>query len=154
MTPDEFANCLELALERPSILDKLTKVIADKISTDLSSQIDALKIEIANRDSKITSLENEVGVLKPLVNDVQALRASVKNRDTTIHQLESQVQRLTELDDEKEQYMRRNSVRISGLPERVAENPIEMVLTICNDVLKVSPPMRSEDIDRAHRVTQ
>ena len=50
--------------------------------------------------------------------------------------------------------MRRNSLRISGIPERAVEDPIQIVLTICNEALKVSPPITRNDIDRAHRVNK
>ena len=154
MSPEEFATCLELALDRPSIVNKLANVIGNQITTDLTNQIDSLKIDIGARDAKISALEDDVKALKPLKNEMQGLRDTLSKRDTRITELEKAVQKLTDLDDEKEQYMRRNSVRISGIPERAEEDPIQLVLSICNDVLKVSPPIRSEDIDRAHRVTK
>ena len=48
-----------------------------------------------------------------------------------------------------EQYTRRNSVRISGIPEELSENTDGIVLKLAE---KLDVPITSADIDRCHRV--
>ena len=54
--------------------------------------------------------------------------------------------------DELEQYTRRNSVRLTGLTEATNENVYDIVITVFNEEMEVSPPITPDEIDRIHRV--
>ncbi|XP_071095336.1 uncharacterized protein [Haliotis cracherodii] len=51
--------------------------------------------------------------------------------------------------DDLEQYSRRNSLRISGLPESKEENTEALVMEVLRDL---HPDLTASDIDRCHRV--
>ena len=52
---------------------------------------------------------------------------------------------------ELEQYSRKNTLKIEGIPESQDENTFHKVLDVC-DNLKLDPPMQLDDIDNCHRV--
>ena len=54
--------------------------------------------------------------------------------------------------EELEQYTRKNSLRFAGLEEKDNEDPSDTILHVCNDFLKVDPPVNISDIDNAHRL--
>ena len=113
MTPDEFVKCFELALDSPSVRDKLSDALSDKITdkltANLSQEIQSLRLELASRNTKINELDADVKKLKPLENEVTVLKGSLAKQKETIEALQTQVNDLQKLDDEKEQYMRRNT---------------------------------------------
>ena len=148
LDPEEFCKCLDIALSRPALVDKLSKAIMGPYMEDLAN----LKLAGAERDKQIKTLETEVEGLKPLSQEVHDLRELVKAKNSSIDTLKKEVERLDSVDETLEQYTRRNSLRISGIPERPEEDTTELILTVCNEVLKVEPALKVEDIDRLHRV--
>lgn len=97
-----------------------------KESTDtLSSEIQALREENAKLHAENDQLRNDV-----------------KSLTTRVAKAESE-------NDALEQYTRRNSVRISGVPEIEGENTEEVVFRLA-DALKSN--IGPSDIDRLHRV--
>ena len=99
---------------------------------------------------KITS-----GFTFELRQEMSALRAVLQQKDQKIKELESRVQQLENDQDVLEQYTRRNSLRVSGLPEDRHEDPAEVVLKVFNKTMgleKTGNPILITDIDRVHRV--
>lgn len=64
-------------------------------------------------------------------------------------QLEIRISKLEQAVDDTEQYSRRNSVRISNLPETDSEDTDNLVLKVA-DVLSID--LSPRDIDRSHRI--
>ena len=87
-----------------------------------------------------------------LVKEVQYLRTVVQKKDAEINQLKDDVARLQQDTDNLEQYTRRNSLRISGIPERAHEDLTDVCLNLFNMRMKLSPKITLNDIDRLHRV--
>ena len=85
-------------------------------------------------------------------NEIITLRKELKKRDERIAGLEEQVKFLKMDVDRLEQYSRRNSLRLSGIPEAEGEDPVNKTISILNDTLKATPPIKSSEIDRIHRV--
>ena len=54
--------------------------------------------------------------------------------------------------DDQEQYSRRNSLRITGIPESDNEDIVPKVLDVINNKIKPDIPVSSDHIDRLHRV--
>ena len=54
--------------------------------------------------------------------------------------------------DEHEQYSRRSTLRMSGVPESPEEDTTAEVMNILNKKLNLSPPISIDNIDRLHRV--
>lgn len=106
----------------------------------------------------VTALKN-VTVVKALresicgelVQQVQHLREVVKNRDKQISDLKQQLAVMETKTDDLEQYSRRNSVRVDGIPENQNEDPMEVALELINSHMKIEN-ISIGDIDRVHRV--
>jgi hypothetical protein len=90
-------------------------------------------------------------VTQGLKNEIVVLRGELKKRDVSIGQLKTQVQELREENDRLEQYTRRNSIRITNVPEKKNEDVTKTVLDLINN-LPLSPPLNLSEIDRLHRV--
>lgn len=77
----------------------------------------------------------------------------LKRRNATLsakcEELEQKVLKCQTVNDEQEQYSRRNCLRISGIPQQQDECTDTIVLDIAE---KLSVDLKLEDIDRSHRV--
>ena len=96
-----------------------------------------------------------LGVNEQLANlqgELEALRKDVRVRDEAMVNLKKGMVTLRAEHDELEQYTRRNSVRLTGLTEATNENVYDIVMTIFNEEVGLSPPITLEEIDRIHRV--
>ena len=105
---------------------------------------------VAMQDPRVAGvLQSTVGRLEAEILD---LKQVVRQRNSEIHSLKGKLGELEKKCDDLEQYSRRNSLRIQGLPETQYEDVGEKVLDLANDVLSVSPPLTPADIDRVHRI--
>ena len=76
--------------------------------------------------------------------------AALAKKDAQIQDLQSRVRKLEETCDELEQYSRRNTVRIRGIPEALNENTDALVKELAARKLEV--PVADHDVVRSHRV--
>ena len=83
---------------------------------------------------------------------VAEFRDVIKQRNHTIEQLQMKLSTAEEMLDEQEHYCRRNSLRVSGIPEEPDETLETKVIDIFNKRLKFVPPMTENNLDRIHRV--
>ena len=92
-------------------------------------------------------------ICAPLMDEIKELKGMLQEKDVVINTLCGRISAVEEKNDELEQYSRRNSVRISGVPEPSDhEDCYQKVLDIANNTLQLDPPLAIEDIDRTHRV--
>ena len=99
--------------------------------------------------SSIAPLEE---TLRQLNETNAALRRQIADRDEKIQKLEDRVAELEVKNNDLEQQGRKGSIRIFGLPEH-GEGPLEQkLLKLCNEHLKLQPPICAEDIEVAHRL--
>lgn len=84
-------------------------------------------------------------ITEPLMSEITKLKGTLAKKDQIIEDLEKQVDKL-------EQYTRRNSLRITGVPEKETEDLYAETLKLANEKLDVSPPISITDIDRVHRI--
>ena len=87
-----------------------------------------------------------------LKNEIVLLRKELKAKNDRIEGLEKRIQELETETDNLQQYSRRNSVRIAGIPEVEGEDPVARSLSVINETLQVDPPIQITDVDRIHRV--
>lgn len=78
------------------------------------------------------------------------MRNAIKQKDEIISELQKTIETMELSIDEQEQYQRRNSLRIAGIPEKVDENLVERFLKINEQRLGLE--ISENDIDRIHRV--
>ena len=121
-----FILSLISALDDEEVTRKLTRVLRTA-NQELVSHIDDLKAH------------------------VRALRASLAERDEKIEALNQEVRQLRDHNDALEQYGRRSSLRISGIPEE-EEDTTAAVVSLANEVLQLDPPLQFTDIDISHRL--
>ena len=105
----------------------------------------------ALKDEEIRSQLGGI-MAEQLKNEIVLLRKEVKEKDKQIVNLNSRIDSLESENDALEQYTRRNSLRLFGLPEQQGEDSVEVALNLMNQTLKVEPPIVMEDLDRVHRV--
>lgn len=121
---EEFVTALTAALQNETVI----KCLKEGICSDLHSEI--------------TSLSNLVG----------HLRKELAAKDNKITELQNKINHLEEKTDMQEQYSRRNSLRLSGIPENDFEDTGEIVINVVNNIMKLDPPLQLEEIDRTHRI--
>ena len=82
----------------------------------------------------------------------KTLTDSIQEKDDKIKYLEKRCDDLEDRVDDLEQWGRRGSMRIQGLPETGSGTVEDKVLALVNDELKLQPPLQLEDIEVAHRL--
>ena len=85
---------------------------------------------------------------------VTALTECIKQQDEKIKKLEGKVTQLELEADKVEQYSRRSNLRFSGLPETTgeSENTTDKLIDIINNNMCPDMPVRSDQIERSHRL--
>ena len=91
-------------------------------------------------------------ICAPLIQAIESLRADLNKRDAIISQLQGKIAHLELQNDDLEQYTRRNSIRINGLPESENEDCEDLVLSMLNSRMSLTPPLTMNHIDRVHRL--
>ena len=79
---------------------------------------------------------------------------TIKQKDAEIAALNYKCDELQERCDDLEQYSRKNSIQISGIPETQDENPFKIVMEVCNKKLNLKSPLQLSEISNCHRVGQ
>ena len=116
--------------------------------------VDALKDEqVAEILSKINRQSNSE--LHEAVVELQRTVVNLKNqisaRDQEIEGLKHDNDNLRVQIDDLEQYSRRSSIRVFGVPEDANDDTDSKIVSLCNDHLKLSPPLQLSDIEVSHR---
>lgn len=109
-------------LRQPDVLAQLVETLVVKATDKLQKAVEKSAEEVEKLQQQLNASEREN----------QKLREDMETRD-----------------DEIEQYQRRNSLRIFGIPEKQGENTDEIVLSVA---ARLKVDIREEDIDRSHRV--
>jgi hypothetical protein len=129
MDPKEFAGAFLIALNDDSIKKALVGIMTQGVSKPVSQQI------IESLNTQITSL-----------------KAELKIRDEKIAGMQKRIDELSAEADGLEQYTRRNSARISGIPENDNEDVTAKIMDVLNNDLELDPPLCLSEVDRVHRV--
>ena len=107
---------------QPEVKDSISSVIKSQVSDLVGSIVHGV---LDGLKAAISSLEHENAELKKRVSQLEATA------------------------DAAEQYSRRNSLRIAGIPESLGEDTDEQVLDLARDI---DVDISISDIDRSHRV--
>ncbi|KAL8619990.1 hypothetical protein ACOMHN_015272 [Nucella lapillus] len=88
-------------------------------------------------------------ILEPPRKEICGLQSTIRDLHAAIDVKEEQIIKLKDRVDELEQYGRRNSVRITSVPETKGESTDDIVKQICK---QIDVDVTDEMIDRSHRV--
>jgi exosome complex exonuclease DIS3/RRP44 len=138
-----FTKAIIDALSSEAVINKLKSVISDPLNHELA----LLKESNKKLSDQIKTLQSSHETLQ---KNVDNLLRSNKEKDETIANLQQSIEALELKQDDQEQYNRRNSLRISGLPERDNENLMSRFLRMDRERLHLD--LCETDIDRIHRV--
>ena len=123
--PAHFGVYLLEALKDPQVQSAINK------SIDHTKINDNVSIEVSKF---IKILEDKIKKQAQEICDLKTKNVELESRCT-----------------ELEQYSRKNTLKIEGIPEYPDENTFNTVLDVCGN-LKLDPPMQLDDIDNCHRV--
>lgn len=126
MDTTAFLLAFQEALRDPTILQSLATIVVSRID-DLADKV-ALKL-----DARLQSMDKQI-----------------KAKDQRIMALEKDVTELRDLVDAQEQYSRRESLRLFGIPETTGENTNALVMNFCTK-MSLDPPLNPSEISRSHR---
>ena len=144
MDEKKFTQALSKALDSDVVVKKLSSIITAQV-------VEIVKQMSAEMRATFEESNNEIKSL------IQKHSQEIKEKNEEIKQLKNRIQLLENSSDELEQYSRRNSVRIFGLPEHETsvEEPMKVVLELFNENMKMEQSecqVMPTDIDRVHRV--
>ena len=84
---------------------------------------------------------------------INSMAKQLQEKDNKITLLQAKVSNLEDELDTQQQYTRRPNLRIYGIREPTENDDTDAeVLSLVNGTLKLSPPIRLQDIERSHRV--
>ena len=120
-------------------MTKFTETIVTKLSENvekLTSKV--FDLELANAQLKV-DMGKQQSQIESLTNLLKRHDHKLKNAETK--------------ENDNEQYSRKSSVRVFGLPPAASnEDPKAVVCKVVNDMLHLQPPLSPSSIDIAHRV--
>lgn len=138
------------SLSNPEVIQVLSRSLSDDVVQRVTGK---LQDSLAHNTELLQSIENKIESTMEKVNklesDVSVLKSKVKPIDglvTEVRRLETNMSQET---DDIRQYLRRNNLRIFGIPESNDESTDQLVLKVARDI---DVPMKLSDIDRSHRV--
>ena len=111
------------------------KTLIETIKTDLGNKIDNLVKKLDDKDKTIEDLQAKVTLLE----------GKVAYNEKRYELLERRM-------DDSEQYSRRTSLRINGIPYHGKESAEESLRKVKVEVVKLGIDIKDDDYDRAHRV--
>ena len=123
------------ALEDDSVVERFRLILQPAIDNKLEPVTTALQ-------QTVQDLQQAVG----------ALQATVARKDEEILGLRREVRDLREQAEALEQHSRRASVRVFGVPENTPGTTDDKLLDLCNQRMKIQPPITMDDIEVSHRV--
>lgn len=131
------SDIIRIAKELKTMMPELVSVIESKNANDVQS--------IINQSVK----EAVDGVKLAYEGVIEDLKRTNATLSAKCEELEQKVLKCQTVNDEQEQYSRRNCLRISGIPQQQDECTDTIVLNIAE---KLNVDLKLEDIDRSHRV--
>ena len=150
--------CLEEAekvgtVNEPNLHDIQTLLISIQRTTEnILKENNKLSNEVGELKSSLRRLESELLATKVVLNDVKntnkELRIELDAAKRKISQQRDEIDEQYHGLDDLEQYSRKNSLEIVGIPESIRENE-SAVLKIAN---ALNVQVKPEDIDICHRV--
>ena len=128
MDPDHFILCLAAALKSPDIVGQLNQITQP------------------NHDEFADLISAE------LHRQLQPYKEELRAKDQEIKMLKKTISEQNDKLDQLEQHGRRDSLRVTGIPEAVESDDTDAaILSLCA-AIKVDPPVQPEDIAVSHRV--
>ena len=98
------------------------------------------------------SIKDIIEDLKNTKIKVSKLEKKIEEKDLEIQSLRKSNDSLEGRIDSLEQYSRRSSMRVYGVPEDTPGSTDEKMLAICNKHLKLQPALSLDEIEVSHRV--
>lgn len=148
---DEFPPLPVTPTKSPAQKKKATDI---DISPALLAQFETLKTLINNRadsiESRIMMLEEKV---QRATADLEAVTTRVTALEQNLTKVEQPVTHILRRMDEMETHMRRNNLRLDGVPESQRDEDIrKKVISVCQEVIPALRDQLERDIDAAHRL--
>ena len=137
MDMENFKSKYLEALEDPDIIDRYRLIFEPIFETLMLPVTKKLQATIDSMAQSISTLKKEAA-----------------EKENTIKMLKTEVAHLKSTVEDLEQHGRKDSVRIFGLPETTSGTTDQKVLDLCNNRMKLSPPLQLEEIAVSHRVGQ
>ena len=152
---DEDSEFYETVSEQEPSL-KVIKDMLSSVQTTLKDiQIENRKLasEVADLKSSFGFQEHQLNSLKVSLSKVMkandAMKVELQALRKKLNDQKSEMDELYESHDDLEQYTRKNSVEIHGVPENLYTSTEDVVIKL-GEVLNV--PIQSEDIDISHKL--
>jgi hypothetical protein len=159
MDPNTFSQHLISALKNPSVVKELTALIESCFQVkilELEAKLEEKEFVLNDLAEKVEvkdiALKKLTEIVEEKDNALKMLSKKDEEKENVIKQLSVKETSLEDEVDSLEQYSRRNSLRVSNLPEGEHENPVERALELFNVKMNVAPPIVLTDLDRVHRV--
>ena len=130
----------------PSGKDILEAIRAS--SEILSSKIDSLAVDVCSIKHEFDKIQKKTAEIEMRVFKVEE---ELKKDNKGWHTLKKQIKELQDRAIETESRLRRNNVRILGLPERAeGDNPVKFAEKLLTEVLKLTEATIMFVVERAH----
>ena len=168
-----ISNEQQASLAEPTSMEAITGQQESSLApvepslTELREMLADIKIDICNILRENETMKNNMDELKATIRgqnvEIASLRASLNKamkqfddaeRDLTetrkiVDQQQEEIAELYGLQDHLEQYTRKNSLEIHGIPEEAYETTEEVVLKLAN---ALNVPVNPQDIEISHKL--
>ena len=153
--PTEFP-AEDTAVEEPSLSELKEMLVDIQITVSnilmenkkLTNEMTELKSTVTKQNADITNLKTSLAKCEKKLDEAEKEMAGLRNR---LNDQQEEIYELYDLQDRLEQYTRKNSLEIHGVPESAYESPEEVVIKIA-EALEV--PVHPNDIEIAHKLNR
>ena len=143
-TEDEQLSNLELKEMLVDIKIEISRIL--RTNNDLVKELTQLRKEVTDHKSEIDQLKTALPATKKQNN---TLASDLMAAKTLLDEKEEEIAELYDLQDNLEQYTRKQSLEIHGIPEAVYQSTEEAVLKVA---AALQVPMKAEDINISHNI--
>lgn len=153
---DELKNLLQTDTDLvKSIGEAVARILADKLLAS-PTLMDAITQEICKNDNLIESVAIKMSedvkqhIYQSTSHDIDAIKTQLETTEKSNKKLRKQLDQQDDKIDDLEQYSRRNCLLLHGISESNNETTDDIAINTIVEKLKV--PIKSDDIDRTHRL--
>lgn len=141
------------AVSSPNVVQALTTALVPVLKQLIDHEIKPISDKIEAQTSEFnkmkSSLQSQISQQNKVIESLSKENAALKGR---VRQNEESIDELSDKLDDLEQYGRRTSLRFHGVPVDKSKSTDDIVVALCNDKLKVDPPITLDDINRSHTI--
>lgn len=138
---DEIKSIVNVALKQLWMDDTFIKILADKVSIEISNSITK---KLSEYDKEITEIKKDIMEIKNCVD------TDINQMSSTLNAMKTENEKNLQKLEIMEQELKKNNLRVFNLKEKTNEDTIQEVINLFNS--KMHLDIKKDDIEVCYRI--